>query len=132
MLKHNLRVGWRWLWCVVALWPATAWAGMPSFVPDESTRRIIITERGLRFEEIGFFVVVLLLAALVVRWLWNRLAVDFPRLPRLSYGKSLGVVILWGLLFLVVLTMIAAAREMMTPGVWQRQGLLYRIPEARP
>ena len=132
MLKHNLRV------CLVALtWltilPAIAWAGMPTFVPDELTRRWVLSESGrLRYEAISFFLVVLLLSALVVRWLWNRLAIDFPKLPRMTFGKALGVVVLWGLLFLVVLTMIAATREMMTPGVWEKQGLLYKIPTDQP
>ena len=132
MLKHNLRIGsvaLAWL----AILPAIAWAGMPTFVPDESTRRLVLSESGrLRYEAISFFLVVLLLSALVVRWLWNRLALDFPKLPRITFGKALGVVVLWGLLFLVVLTMIAATREMMTPGVWEKQGLLYKIQTDRP
>ena len=52
-------------------------------------------------------------------------------MPRISYGKSLALVVIWGLLFLVVLTMIAAAREMMTPGTWQKQGLLYKLPASQ-
>jgi hypothetical protein len=120
--------------CLLALLPAAAWAGMGFvYVPDESTRRIVLTDSGrLRYEAISFFIVVLLLSALLVRWLWNRLRLDFPKLPRLSFGRSLGAVVLWGLLFLVVLTMIAATREMMTPGVWEKQGLLYHIPADKP
>jgi len=72
------------------------------------------------------------LSALVVRWLWNVLARDFPRLPRLTYGKALAVTGLWGLLFLVVLTMIAATRELMTPGAWQKTGLLYQVAAGPP
>ena len=117
----------------LALWPAVAWAGMPFFGPDESSRRLVLSDAGrLRYEAISFFIVVLLLSALIVRWLWNRLACDFPKLPRLNFGKALGVVLLWGLLFLVVLTMIATTREMMTPGVWEKQGLLYKIPTDQP
>jgi hypothetical protein len=108
----------------------TAWAGMPEFVPDESTRRLVLSDAGqLRYGAISFFLMVLLLSPLVVRWLWNSLARDFPKLPRMTYFKSLGVVVAWGLLFLVVLTMIATTREIMTPGVWEKQGLLYKIPE---
>jgi hypothetical protein len=131
MLKHNLQV-WA-VWCVLALWSAVAWAGMSLLAPDESTRRLILSDAGrMRYEAISFFLVVLLLAALVVRRLWNRLKSDFPKLPRMTYGRALGVVVLWGLLFLVVLTMIAGTREMMTPGVWEKQGLLYRIPTGQP
>ena len=67
-------------------------------------------------------------AALALRWLWNRLAAA-STLPRLSYAKALGVVLTWGALCLVVLTMVATTREMMTPGVWAKQGLLYGIPD---
>jgi hypothetical protein len=115
----------------LAMLAAIAQAGMPE-VDDyrpyvtvlrlgESSERIL--------EAISFFLAVLLLVPLVVRWLWNSLRRDFPALPRISYGKSLGLVVLWGLLFLVVLTMITATREMMTPGTWQKKGLLYHIPE---
>lgn len=117
-------------------WPASAVAGMPSFVPDESTRRLVLTDAGrLRYEAVSFFLVMLLLSALAVHLLWNYLARDLPALPRLSFAKSLGVVAMWGLLVLVVLTMIAAAREMMMPGSWKKQGLLYTLsdsPTAKP
>jgi hypothetical protein len=86
-------------------------------------------------EAISFFLLVLLLAPLAARWLWNSLGRDFPRLPRIGYGKSLVLVAIWGLLSLVVLTMIATTREMMTPGSWRKQGLLYRAaspPAAAP
>jgi hypothetical protein len=41
----------------------------------------------------------------------------------------LSLVILWGLLFVVVLTMISGARELMTPGAWRKQGWTYRLTE---
>src|SRR5882672_792368 len=43
----------------------------------------------LRLEDISFFTVLLLACALGIRFLWNYLAKDLPRLPRLSYGKAL-------------------------------------------
>ena len=117
------------LLCCTA-WPSPAVAGMPMMVPDESTRRVFLTDAGrYRYEAISFFLVMLLLSALAVRLLWNYLARDFTWLPRISFGKSLGVVATWGLLVLVVLTMIAAAREMMTPGSWKKQGLLYTLAD---
>lgn len=108
--------------------PATAWAGMPSQLLSDVARTLRLTESAeMRFQAISFFLATLLAAAFVVRWLWNFLVRDFPRLPRMTYGKSLAVVVLWGLLFLVVLTMIATTRETMTPGAWQKQGLLYQL-----
>lgn len=39
----------------------------------------------------------------------------------------MGLVVLWGLLFIVVLAMISGARELMTPGAWEKQGATYRL-----
>ncbi len=104
---------------VLAWTPAIAWAGMPS---------IRLTDVGeMRIQTISFFLMGLLLSALFVQILWNRLRRDFVSLPRLSYGKALGVVVLWGLLFVLVLTMISGARELMTPGAWEKQGATYRL-----
>ena len=51
---------------------------------------------------------VILLGAGAIQWIWNAFRQDFPRLPRLGYGKAMGIVVLWGLLFVLVLTMISA------------------------
>jgi hypothetical protein len=64
-----------------------------------------------------------------VKGLWQYLRKDIPWLPALTYGRSLSLVVLWGLLFVVVLTMISGARELMTPGAWQKQGWTYRLAE---
>ena len=50
----------------------------------------------------------------------------------LSYGRSLALVTLWGLAFVVVLTMISGARELMTPGAWRKQGWTYALANGRP
>lgn len=108
-------------------WPI---AGMPSPLPTDIVPSLRMTESFYsRLEAISFFLVVLLASTLIVRFLWNRLTIDFPRLPRLSVGRAAAVVAAWGLLFLVVLTLIAATREVMSPGIWEKQGLLYRVPE---
>ncbi|MBA4063333.1 MAG: hypothetical protein C0501_06395 [Isosphaera sp.] len=86
---------------------------------------------SMRLESISFFLAVFLLVALAVRALWNALRTDFPRLPRLSYPKAVGLVGLWGLLFLLVLTMISGARELMTPGAWKKDGLTYSLADAK-
>lgn len=105
---------------ICALCPAPAWAGMPApFVLREMAT--------LRLEAISFFLAILLLSAAAIQWLWNGLRTSFTRLPRLSYGKAVSVVILWGLLFSVVLAMISGARELMTPGAWKRQGATYQL-----
>ncbi len=83
----------------------------------------------MRISAISFFAVVFLVAALVVRTLWNVLAKDFPRLPRLSYKKALAATFLLGLCLVAVLVMIAGARELLTPGAWQRRGPLYAVAD---
>jgi hypothetical protein len=100
--------------------PGVAQAGMPSVSLTDVAR--------LRLQGISFFLAV----AWCVRLLWNRLRTDFPALPRLSYGKALGVVALWGLLFVLVLTMISGARELMTPGAWEKHGATYRLAGDAP
>jgi hypothetical protein len=94
-------------------------AGMPSITLSDVAR--------MRVQTISFFLAGLLLSALIVQFIWNRLRRDFTSLPRLTYGKAVGVVVLWGLLFVLVLTMISGARELMTPGAWEKQGLTYRL-----
>jgi len=84
----------------------------------------------MRLENICFFLVCLLLLALVLKLLWNWLRKDFPRLPRLTYFRSCAVVVLWGLLFLLILTMVAAARELMTPGAWEKHGTAYKLKDS--
>ncbi len=67
-----------------------------------------------------------------VQRIWNRLTLDFGRLPRLSYRGALAFVVLWGLVFHLVLTMISGARELMTPGAWERDRATYKIRQSLP
>jgi hypothetical protein len=83
----------------------------------------------MRFQVISFFLLVLLLATWVIQRIWNALRHDFPRLPHLSYRRALGLVTLWGLLFVLILTMISGARELMTPGAWKKQGFTYALAD---
>jgi hypothetical protein len=77
----------------------------------------------------SFFVVGLFVCAWAVKGLWQVLRKDLAWLPPLSYGRSVSLVLLWGFLFVVVLTMISGARELMTPGAWRKQGWTYRLAE---
>jgi hypothetical protein len=107
-------------------------AGMPSPLPSEDAvvRVVRLNDSvDLRLQAISFFFVGLLSCAAIVRWLWNYIARDWPFLPRLSFGKALASVILWGLLFFLVLTMISGARELMTPGAWKKQGFTYKLDD---
>jgi hypothetical protein len=103
--------------------PTTLLAGMPSITLTDAA--------SMRLQSISFFLVVFLVVSLVVRLLWNALRSDFPRLPHLSYPKAVGLVGLWGLLFLLVLTMISGARELMTPGAWKKDGLTYSLDDPK-
>jgi hypothetical protein len=120
------------LWAT--LWPNRACAGMPSFTLADVPRAIrTVAQTGLtdlarqRLEVISFFLLGLLICAAVIRWVWNGLRKDFAVLPRLSYARALGIIVLCGLLFVLVLTMISGARELMTPGAWEKKGLTYRL-----
>jgi hypothetical protein len=99
-----------------------ALAGMPAVTLSDLAR--------MRFQTISFFLVVFLLCSWVVRWLWNSARKDFPRLPYLTFRRAITLVALWGMLFLLVLTMISGARELMTPGAWKKEGLTYKLKDA--
>jgi len=105
-----------------AMLPRVALAGMPA---PQLTK---IAE--LRFETLSFFLMILLASALLIQLIWNHaLRPTIPRLPRLNYWRALGLVVLWGLLFVIVLTMISGARELMTPGAWEHNGATCRLKE---
>jgi hypothetical protein len=102
---------------------AAASAGMPSpFVAINEVPR-------MRLENVSFFLLAFLVVAWLVQRLWNYLQRDFPRLPRLGYGRALALTTLWALLFVLVLTMISGARELMTPGAWEKDGVTYKLKE---
>lgn len=82
-----------------------------------------------RLDALSFFLVGYFFISWVVKRLWNHLAKTFTNLPRLDYRRALGLVFLTGLMFYVVLTMISGARELLTPGVWEKQGVGYRTRE---
>src|SRR5687768_5009811 len=107
---------------LAALAPASAWAGMPAPYTLRDLAR-------MRLEAISFFLFVLLVSAKLVQLLWNGMRSPAGRVPWISYPKALGVVVLWGLLFSVVLAMISGARELMTPGAWEQQGATYRLKD---
>lgn len=110
---------------LIALVPRSAVAGMPVVLLSDVAR--------MRVQAISFCLVGFLMSAWGIQRIWNAVRGDFPRLPRLSYGKAVGVVTLWGLLFLLVLTMISGARELMTPGAWRKEGYTYKLQdETRP
>jgi hypothetical protein len=102
--------------------PTMAFAGMPVvFVNDVGT---------MRLETLSFFIMMFFVSSWIIQRLWNGLSRDFPRLPRLGYWRAVSLVAVWGLLFLVVLTMISGARELLTPGAWEKVGLTYKLADS--
>jgi hypothetical protein len=97
----------------------SAVAGMPSLTLTDLAR--------MRIETISFFLLCFLVSSELVRRIWNAARRDFPRLPYLSFGRAISLVAIWGLLFVLVLTMISGARELMTPGAWRKEGLTYKL-----
>jgi hypothetical protein len=108
-------------------------AGIPHILAGMPSLRV--TEIGeMRLQTISFFLLAFLLATFAVQGLWNWLRRDFDKLPKLTYRRSLALVTLWGLLFVLVLTMISGARELMTPGAWEPKpdSLTYQLTNSRP
>ncbi len=99
--------------------PGVAQAGMPSYSLTDVAR--------MRIETISFFLLVVLLSAWAIQGLWNGLRKDITKMPRLSYRGALFGTVLWGLLCLCVLTMISGARELLTPGAWEKNGSTYQL-----
>ncbi len=114
----------------LAVSAGNAWAGMPDTRLFDIAKVVTLNENAeWRLKGVSFFLMGVLLSALAVQYLWNHLAKDFKFLPVMSYFKALGAVTLWGLLFVLVLTMISGARELMTPGAWKKRGSTYTLTE---
>jgi hypothetical protein len=122
-------------WLAVA---GSAGAGMPALLPThwtkDSSSAAVGPAGGLApyLQAVSFFLAVLLVSAWAVKASWQVVRKDQAWLPALSYGRSLSLVVLWGLLFVIVLTMISGARELMTPGAWQKQGWTYKLAKTAP
>ncbi len=99
-------------------------AGMPMIGLSDLARA--------RVQTLSFFALLLLVLAFLAQRLWNWLRKDFPRLPELGFRRALALVVLWGLAFHLVLTMISGARELLTPGAWEKRGTTYRVKAAPP
>ncbi|MDB5352751.1 MAG: hypothetical protein JWN86_3998 [Planctomycetota bacterium] len=118
---------------ITILASSSSQAGMPAYTLADVPRvRTLSDLARMRLDVISFFLLALLVLAAIIQAIWNGLKKDFSRLPRLSYARSLGLVALWGLLFLLVLTMISGARELMTPGAWEKVGATYRLAPDPP
>src|SRR5262245_7480398 len=103
-MRSNLHI---WIVVCIGLFSASqVQAGMPSPLPSEDQWQQVLRlneTADQRLQVISFFVAGLLGCAALVRWLWNRLARDLS-LPRLSFTSAVGGIVLWGLLFVIVLT----------------------------
>ncbi len=95
-------------------------AGMPSISLNTSVSE--------RLQAISFFLVLMLLSTLLVKFALNSFATAFG-FAKFNYRQSLGVSLLWGLASVVVLVMISGARELMTPGAWERKGLTHQLAD---
>ena len=113
---------------IAAAFPRAAQAGMPAVLPTDIQHAISMSGSAIeRFQAISFFLLVVVLCSLVFRGIWNSLRQQFPRLPQMSVLRAMGLICLWGVAMIVVLTMISGARELMTPGAWEKNGFTYRV-----
>lgn len=86
---------WRNVLAVLAAWlatSATALAGMGSITLEDIPRVLTLSNLAkLRLDAISFFLACILGSAWAIKLVWNSFAKDFPRLPRISYLRSLGL-----------------------------------------
>jgi hypothetical protein len=110
-----------------------AWAGMGQVTLSDVPRVLTLSNLAkFRLDAISFFLLVILGSTWIIQQIWNSLSRDVPKLPRLSYLRALSLVALWGLLFVLVLAMISGARELMTPGAWEKKGFAYQLVRDPP
>lgn len=103
-------------------------AGMPSPLPDDITTALSLTTPiRERLQSISFFLAGLLVFTIAIQGMWNYLAIDFRWMPQLNFGRAITLVVLLGTLFVLVLTMISGARELLTPGAWKKVGWTYKL-----
>lgn len=81
----------------------------------------------LRLEEISFLLFLLLGCAFFIKLLWNYAFKGFASIPRIKFLQAVAVSILFGLVMLLILTMISGIREVLTPGAWRHQGTSYKL-----
>jgi hypothetical protein len=109
----------RGVWLLLLIFTLPAHAGMTVITLTDAAK--------VRLDVLSFFMVAYLVLGLAVKGLWNSLAKTFERMPRLTYRRALALLLLSGLFLYVILTMISGARELLTPGAWEKQGIGYRI-----
>ena len=98
---------------------AIAQAGMSSVVLTEyGTKRITGLSTALFFG--------LVVSTLLVRFFWGLLVRD-TEWPKPTLLKAFSVTFLGGLLFFLVLVMVAGSRELFSPGAWVPDGILYKL-----
>ncbi len=105
----------------------TTHAGMSSVVLTEyGAKRLTGLSTALFFG--------LVVSTLLVRFFWGLLVKDTDW-PKPTLLKSFAATFLGGLLFFLVLVMIAGSRELFSPGAWVPDGILYKLsttPESPP
>ena len=110
--------------------------GLFAFVAIPSETHAGMTVYGLRdiyrlrLEEISFFLVLIPVCAFALKLLWNFAFKDVALIPRLRFVPALCMAVLFGLMTLLILTMISGIREILTPGAWRHQGTSYRLNDS--
>lgn len=99
-------------------------AGMSSVVLTEYGR-----ERLIGLSTALFFGLVVSTALIYFFW---GLLVSGTEWTKPTVMKSLATTFLGGLLFFIVLVMIAGSRELFSPGAWVPDGILYKLSTAQP
>lgn len=112
------------LFLVAALICATrpVFAGMPAPVlgPEPVGHLVGLSTAAFLIAVVGAF---------LVKIGWNA-TVRSTSLPAMNYRRALGATLLGGVLFFLVLVMIAGSRELLTPGAWRPKGMLYELADA--
>ena len=106
-----------------------AQAGMPSslrlslYVTKYGAERMIGLSTGVFLG--------LVVSTVIIRVCWGVL-VQGTEWPKPTLMKSFAATLLGGILFFLVIVMIAGSRELFSPGVWEPDGVLYKLASSPP
>ena len=73
-----------------------------------------------RLSTISFFLFTIIISTILFKYTWNSLGKTFEKLPKLTLKQSALFITILTLFISLILVMISGARELLTPGAWEK------------
>ncbi len=84
---------------------------------------------AIRLQDISFFLLVIAISVVGLRWLWNSMAAEFPNIPKLSFKRALLLTMVISLAFLFMVALVTGVRELLTPEAWHKGEYTYKLAD---